>query len=198
MDSQDIRHRGGGYDRDTTTATAMESERKNAEENKGKRDHKRAMAKRGLKTLTVAVAAPVLVTLFATYFLGTSDGYGNRARSTSWIPPLWLLHATCLVSSGLMGLASWLVWVDGGFHKKPNALYLYMAQFMLCLVWDVVTFRVGSGFGGLAVWLGQSGALFGCYKAFNELSPVAGNLLKPCLAWAAFVAAVNVKLAMGA
>lgn len=195
MDSQDIRYRGGG-DRDAATTAMAETERKNADDNKGKRDQKRAMAKRGLKSLTVAVAAPVLVTLFATFFLGTSDGYGNRARSSSWIPPLWLLHTTCLASSGLMGLAAWLVWVDGGFHKKPNALYLYLAQFLLCLVWDPVTFRVGSGIAGLAVWLGQSAALFGCYKAFNEISPVAGNLVKPCLAWAAFVAAVNVKLAI--
>uniref|UniRef100_A0A1J3H3H3 Translocator protein-like protein n=1 Tax=Noccaea caerulescens TaxID=107243 RepID=A0A1J3H3H3_NOCCA len=196
MDSQDIRHRGRD-DRDAATTAMAETERKNADDNKGKRDQKRAMAKRGLKSLTVAVAAPVLVTLFATYFLGTSDGYGNRARSSSWIPPLWLLHTTCLASSGLMGLAAWLVWVDGGFHKKPNALYLYLAQFMLCLLWDPVTFRIGSGIVGLVVWLGQSAALVGCYKAFNEISPVAGNLVKPCLAWAVFVAAVNVKLAMG-
>ncbi|VVB03652.1 unnamed protein product [Arabis nemorensis] len=196
MDSQDIRYRGGD-DRDAATTAMAETERKNADDNnKGKRDQKRAMAKRGLKSLTVAVAAPMIVTLFAAYFLGTSDVYGSRTRSSSWVPPLWLLHATCLASSGLMGLAAWLVWVDGGFHKKPNALYLYLAQFMLCLVWDTVTFRVGSGIAGLPVWLGQCAALFGCYKAFSEISPVAGNLVKPCLAWAAFVAAVNVKLAM--
>ncbi|EOA27934.1 hypothetical protein CARUB_v10024104mg [Capsella rubella] len=195
MDSQDIRYRGG-ENKDAATTAMAETERKNADDSKGKRDQKRAMAKRGLKSLAVAVAAPVLVTLFTTYFLGTSDGYGNRARSSSWIPPLWLLHTTCLASSSLMGLAAWLVWVDGGFHKKPNALYLYLAQFLLCLVWDPVTFRVGSGIAGLVVWLGQSAALFGCYRAFNEISPVAGNLVKPCLAWAAFVAAVNVKLAI--
>nr|BAJ34010.1 unnamed protein product [Eutrema halophilum] len=194
MDSQDIRHRGGD-DRDAAMA---ETERKNADDkSKGKRDQKRAMAKRGLKSLAVAVAAPVLMTLFATYFLGTSGGgYGSRAQSTSWIPPLWVLHAIRLASSGLMGLAAWLVWVDGGFHKKPNALYLYLAQFMLCLAWGPVIVRVGSGVAGLAVWLGQSAALFGCYKAFNEISPVAGNLVKLCLACAAFVAAVNVKLAI--
>ncbi|XP_010518493.1 PREDICTED: translocator protein homolog [Camelina sativa] len=195
MDSQDIRYRGGD-DRDAATTAMAETERKHADDNKGKLHQKRAMAKRGLRSLTVAVAAPVLVTLFATFFLGTSDGYGNRARSSSWIPPLWLLHTTCLASSCLMGLAAWLVWVDGGFHKKPNALYLYLAQFLVCLLWDPVTFRLGSGIAGLAVWLGQSAALFGCFKAFSEISPVAGNLVKPCLAWAAFVAAVNVKLAI--
>nr|VDD03737.1 unnamed protein product [Brassica oleracea] len=181
MDSQDIRSRDGD-------AAMAETERKHAsdENNKGKRDQKRAMAKRGLKSLTLAVAAPVLLTLFASYFLG------NQARSSSWILPLWVLHLMRLASSGLMGLAAWLVWVDGGFHKKPNALYLYLAQFVLCLT----TCMVGSGLAGLAVCLGQSAALFGCYKAFNETSPVAGNMVKPCLAFAAFVAAVNVKLAI--
>ncbi|KAL0745923.1 hypothetical protein Bca101_101550 [Brassica carinata] len=157
-----------------------ETERKHADDNnKGKRDQKRAMAKRGLKSLTLAVSAPVLVTLFLSYFLG------NRAR----IPLLCVMR---LASSGLMGLAAWLVWVDGGFHKKPTALYLYFAQFVLCLV----TFMVGSGLAGLAVWLGQSAALFGCYKAFSEISPVAGNMVKPCLAFSALVAAVYVKLAI--
>ncbi|CAH8320742.1 unnamed protein product [Eruca vesicaria subsp. sativa] len=186
MDSQDIRYRGG----DTATTAMAETERKQAADGnnrgKGKRDHhKRAMAKRGLKSLTLAVAAPVLVTLSVSYFLR------NRAPSSSWIPSLslWVLHFMRLASSGLMGLAAWLVWVDGGFHRKPNALYLYFAQFMLCLV----TFMVGSGLAaGLAVWLGQSAALFGCYKAFNGISPVAGNIVKPCLAFAAFVAAVNI------
>ncbi|KAG2309745.1 hypothetical protein Bca52824_029496 [Brassica carinata] len=195
MDSQDIRYRGGD-DRDAATTGMAETDRKHADDNnnnKGTRDQKRAMAKRGLKSLTVAVAAPVLVMLFETYFLG---GYGNRARSSSWIPPPWVLHATRLISSGLMGLAAWLVWVDGGFHKKPNALYLYLAQFTLCLLWGPVTFLLGSGLAGFVVWLGQSAALFGCYKAFNEISPVAGNLVKLCLAFAAFVAAVNVKLAI--
>ncbi|CAG7908738.1 unnamed protein product [Brassica rapa] len=195
MDSQDIRHRGGD-DRDAATTAMAETDRKQADDNnKGQRDQKRAMAKRGLKSLTVAVAAPVLLMLFETYFLG-GGGYGSRARSSSWIPPPWVLHATRLGSSGLMGLAAWLVWVDGGFHKKPNALYLYLAQFTLCLLWGPVTFLVGSGLAGLVVWLGQSAALFGCYKAFNEISPVAGNLVKPCLACAAFVTAVNVKLAI--
>ncbi|KAH0908077.1 hypothetical protein HID58_031398 [Brassica napus] len=119
MDSQDIRHRGGD-DRDAATTAMAETDRKQADDNnKGQRDQKRAMAKRGLKSLTVAVAAPVLVMLFETYFLG-GGGYGSR----------------------------------------------------------------------------QSAALFGCYKAFNEISPVAGNLVKPCLACAAFVTAVNVKLAI--
>ncbi|KAJ0259065.1 Translocator protein [Hirschfeldia incana] len=193
MDSQDIRYRGGD-DRDSATTAMAETDRKHADDNNkgGKRDQKRAMAKRGLKSLTVAVAAPVLVMLFETFFLG----YGNRARSSSWIPPPWFLHATRLASSGLMGLAAWLVWVDGGFHRKPNALYLYLSQFTLCLLWGPVTFLLGSGLAGLVVWLGQSAALFGCYKAFNEISPVAGNLVKLCLACAAFVAAVNVKLAI--
>ncbi|CAF2093135.1 unnamed protein product [Brassica napus] len=177
MDSQDIRYRAGD-------AAMAETERKQADDNnnnKGKRDQKRAMAKRGLKSLTLAVAAPVLLTLFTSYFLG------NQARSSSWV-----LHLMRLASSGLMGLAAWLVWVDAGFHKKPNALYLYLAQFVLCLT----TCMVGSGLAGLAVCLCQSAALFRCYKAFNETSPVAGNMVMPCLAFAAFVAAVNVKLAI--
>ncbi|KAG2331979.1 hypothetical protein Bca52824_003159 [Brassica carinata] len=121
------------------------------------------MAKRGFKSLMVAIAAHVILTLFATYFLGTSGSYMIRARSFSWIPPPWVLHTMCLASSGLMGLA-------------------------------VFTFMVGSGKGELALWLGQSGDLDATRPLMISL--VASNLVKPCLAFAAFVATINVKLAI--
>ncbi|XP_010523943.1 PREDICTED: translocator protein homolog [Tarenaya hassleriana] len=183
MDPQELRRRGG----DENVATATEETEKKNNEDVSKRDKKKAMAKRGLRSLAVAVTLPALLTLLINYFLGSGNGYGKDGRP-SWFPPLWAFHVTCLGASFLMGLAAWLVWVDGGFHRKPIALCLYLGQALLSMAWDPIVFRAGLGWIGLAVWAGEMAALFGCYRAFKGVNPVAGDLVKPCLAWAAFVA----------
>ncbi|KAL9384995.1 hypothetical protein Peur_022005 [Populus x canadensis] len=74
-------------------------------------------------------------------------GYGTRTGSISmpfWFPPPWALHLTCMTSSFLMGLSAWLVWAEGGFHRNPAALYLYLAQLGLSLAWDPIVFRMAA------------------------------------------------------
>ena len=152
------------------------------------------MAKRGLRSLAVAISIPVSLTLLAIYF-GSGKGYRIKPETRPfWFPPLWALHSTCVASSFLMGLSAWLVWAEGGFHRRTHVLYLYWAQLGLSLIWDLVVFGAGSSWAGLILCMGMFGALVGCYKAFKEVNPIAGAVLKPCLAWTAFLALVNLKL----
>lgn len=158
-----------------------------------KHGKKKMMAKRGLKSLAVAVALPVSLTLLNIYLFGASEGYYQR-RKQSWLPSLLVLHTACVGSSLLLGLAAWLFWADGGFHKKPTALYLYLANFVLGLVWDPIVFRMGANWVGLVLSLCMIGSLVGCSRMFKQVNAVAGDLVKPCLPWAGMLAFVNYKL----
>lgn len=93
-----------------------------------------------------------------------------------------------------MGLSAWLVWAEGGFHKSPTALSLYLAQLGLGLTWEFVALRMGASLAGLVLCLATFGSLVGCAKVFRKMNPIAGDLVKPCLGWAAFLAVVNLKL----
>ncbi|OMO81892.1 TspO/MBR-related protein [Corchorus olitorius] len=166
----------------------------NNEKNRGnRRDKRMAMAKRGIRSLAVAVSFPLSLTLLNIYMFGSGHNYSALPKPF-WFPPAWLLHITCMASSFLMGLSAWLVWAEGGFHARPTALSLYMAQLGLSLLWTPIVFWLRASWVGLVVCLAAFGALVGCWRDFRAVNPIAGNLVKPCLAWAAFLAIVNLKL----
>lgn len=151
-------------------------------------DRKKAMAKRGLRSLAVAVALPLALTALDISL------FGSTSRKRLGFPPLWALHATCLISSMLLGLSAWLIWADGGFHREPKALALYASVLGLGLAWDPIAFSLGATRVGLVVALALLGSLFGCYRKFRGMNPIAGDLVKMCFAWAGFVSVVNLKL----
>ncbi|KAJ4850573.1 hypothetical protein Tsubulata_017172 [Turnera subulata] len=196
---QNIKQRTRDDTHDTTTpasSSAMNSTSVEAvKAMRSRRDKRMAMAKRGIRSLAVAVAFPLSLTLFNIYFFGSRNGYGTASKPF-WFPPLWALHLTCLASSFFMSLSAWLVWAEGGFHKNPSALSFYLGQLGLSLAWDPVVFWMGASWFGLVVCLAMFGTLVGCSRQFREVNPIAGDLVKPCLAWAAFLAIVNLKFAV--
>lgn len=166
-----------------------------------RRADRRTMAKRGLRSLALAVSLPLSLTLLDIYFFGplNAPAAAHAAAAADeaerpFVPPLWILHTLCAVSSLLMGLSAWLVWAEGGFHRRPAALPLYLAQLGLALAWGPVVFGLGAGRVGLAMAAGMVAAMVGCYKTFGEVNPIAGDLVKICFAWAGLLSVVNLKL----
>jgi benzodiazapine receptor len=184
MASQNLKHRS--RDEDPNMITTQNKS------NKNKRGQNMGTAKRGLRSLSIAVSVPLSLTLLSIY-LGSTHSYANLSKPY-WFPPLWSLHMTSLASSFLVGLSAWLVWAVGGFHREPMALSLYLAQLGLSLVWDPIVLGAGASRVGLVVCLATFGTLVGCARIAKEVNPTAGDLIKPCLAWTAFLAIVNLNL----
>lgn len=186
--SQELKHRTTTQtpqDQSTTTTSNAPSQKK------------KAMAKRGLRSLALALALPLSMTLANIYMFGRPGSVGQTFRNVSkpsWFPPLWLLHSMCVVFSLLMGLSAWLVWAEGGFHTRPRAAAMYLAQLGLSLAWDPVMFWMGASRVGLAVCLALLVSVFQCFRVFKNVNPIAGALVKPCLAWVGYLTAVNLKL----
>ncbi|XP_019164203.1 PREDICTED: translocator protein homolog [Ipomoea nil] len=155
---------------------------------------RRQRAKRGLRSLGIAVAFPLSLTLLDITLFGSSQQY-RAMEKPFWVPRLWALHLACLGSAFLMGLSAWLVWAEGGFHRYPTAMLLYLCQLALSLAWDPVVFKAGATRAGLVLCVGLLGALVGCSRSFKNVNPIAGDLVKPCLGWALLLSATNFKLA---
>lgn len=154
---------------------------------------KNAAARRGLRSLSVAVALPLSLTLLDIFLFGSSNRY-RTLHKPFYVPPLWALHLACVTTAFLSGLSAWLVWAEGGFHRHPAALGLYLGQLALSLVWYPVVFGAGAIRVGLVLCAALFGALVGCARAFRNMNPIAGDLVKPCLAWALLLAVANVRL----
>ncbi|KAK6937400.1 TspO/MBR-related protein [Dillenia turbinata] len=160
---------------------------------KMKRAKRMAIAKGGLKSISIAILLPLLLSFSSIYFFGDSEHYRSLAKPF-WFPPLWALHATSLAMSVLMGLSGWFVWVDGGFHRDLWALSVFLAQLGLSLAWHPVLFWFNANQAGLVISLVHFGSLIGCLTLFRKVNPLAADLVLPCLAWVGFLAIVNIQL----
>ncbi|KAF6142490.1 hypothetical protein GIB67_039454 [Kingdonia uniflora] len=148
--------------------------------NKTRRDKKLAMAKRGVRSLAIAVSVPLSLTLASIYLHSPRDKY-LYLETPFWFPSLWAKHVACLASSLLMSLSAWLVWAEGGFHRQPTAIPFYLGYVGLSLAWDPVVFSLGAPRMGLVICVGVLGSLVGCLRSFRQVNLIAANLVKPVL-----------------
>ncbi|KAK7337434.1 hypothetical protein VNO77_18009 [Canavalia gladiata] len=190
MASNDVKHRVTGTTTTTAATDGMNEKRKRGG------DKRMVMAKRGLRSLAIAVCLPVSLTVLSACIGSSMHGQSraDESKKPFWFPPAWALHLTCPASSFLMGLSAWMVWADGGFHRNPTALLLYFTQLILTLLWDPIVFGVGATRVGLMLCSGLFFSQLGCMRLFRPLNPIAADLIKPCLPWIAFLFIVNLKL----
>ncbi|KAL1542649.1 translocator protein [Salvia divinorum] len=182
MASPDLKHRPLQQQTDDDMNHHLRNKNKNS-----------AAARRGLKSLSLAVALPLSLTLLDIFLFGSSGRY-RSIHKPFYVPSLWTLHLSCVTTAFLSGLSAWLVWAEGGFHRQPAALGLYLAQLALSLVWYPVVFGAGATRLGLVLCAALFGALVGCERVFRNMNPIAGDLVKPCLVWTLLLALANIRL----
>lgn len=120
----------------------------------------------------------------------TATFYQQLAQP-SWAPPSSLFGPVWSVLYALMGIAAWLVWREGGWHKRRAALTLFVLQLAVNALWSWLFFAWHRG--ALAfvdivlLWLLVVATLIG----FWRVRPLAGALLLPYLCWVSFASALN-------
>lgn len=113
-------------------------------------------------------------------------------RKPAWTPPAWLFGPVWTLLYLAMAVAAWLVWREHGFAGgASHALACFVVQLILNALWSVVFFgwkRTGLAFAEIVLlWL----ALALTTISFLRLTPLAGYLLVPYLAWVTFAALLN-------
>ncbi|CAI5954080.1 unnamed protein product [Closterium sp. NIES-64] len=147
-----------------------------------------------LLPLALAVAVPLISgSIVALAASPLQEWYAGLQRP--WFqPPDWLFGATWSLLYPIMGVASFLVWREGGWAAQRGPLLLYGTQLLVNLAWPVVFFkmhRIGAALGVIALLL-----LLACLTllSFATVSPLASALFLPYVLWVAFATALNLAL----
>ena len=144
------------------------------------------------KPLLLALALPLAVGGFSAFL--TRDGMRAFAslRQPPLSPPAWLFPVVWTLLYLSMGLASYLVWVSGvSDRRRDRALTVYGLSLAANFLWPILFFTVQAWLAAflllLLLWalVGIAALLFG------TITPRAGKLLLPYLAWLTFAAYLN-------
>ena len=106
----------------------------------------------------------------------------------AWTPPSWIFGPVWTALYAMMAVAAWLVWRRAGWC---GALSWFAVQLALNAAWSPVFFglhRIGLAFVNIVLlWL----AIVGTTVTFWKVSPLAGGLFVPYLAWVSFASILN-------
>ena len=113
--------------------------------------------------------------------------YQQLARP-GWAPPGWLFAPVWTALYFMMGVAAWLVWQARGAPAAANALRLFLAQLAVNALWSWLFFAWHQGAWAFAEIAILWALIVGTIISFWRVSPSAGFLLLPYLAWVSFAA----------
>ncbi|MCX6855016.1 MAG: tryptophan-rich sensory protein [Verrucomicrobia bacterium] len=141
----------------------------------------------------LALAGFVLITFCAPLLsVGSMPGawYAALTKPT-WNPPAWIFGPAWTLLYTLMAVAAWLVWKRVGFSSP---LALYFVQLALNAAWTPIFFGAHQLGWALVeiilLWVMISLTLL----SFRRVTPTAGWLFVPYLAWVSFATVLNFTL----
>lgn len=123
-------------------------------------------------------------------FVSTGGWYAELAKPT-WNPPGWLFGPVWTVLNGMMAVAAWRVWRNGGWPRQKATLGLFLFQWALNALWTPLFFGLHRPSWALAEILVLLGAILATLRAFWWVDRPAGVLLFPYAAWVSFAAVLN-------
>lgn len=120
-----------------------------------------------------------------------ADVFYSELTRPGWAPPASVFGPIWSILYLLMGVAVWLVWLDGGFRLRRAALALFLIQLGVNALWSWLFFAWNKGSWALAdillLWL----LLVATLAVFWRVRPTSGVLLLPYLLWVSFAAFLN-------
>lgn len=151
--------------------------------------------KPGVPSLAVAVALPLVLGTVVGMLCGPNQWYKDLNKP-AWTPPGPIFGLIWTMVYPLMGLASWLVWANGGFQKQAFPLGVYFVQLALNLLWSVIFFGMQNITLAFVDILALAAAVFTSIGAFQPVNPVAANLMKAYFLWVLFAALLTLTILM--
>lgn len=140
--------------------------------------------------------AAFIIVVFAVAAVGgwlTSFGVGDWYRALqkpAWNPPSWVFGPVWTALYATIAVAGWMAWVRHAPSAKL-ALTLWAVQLALNLAWSALFFYMrqpGWAFLEIIVLLT---AIIATAITFFRISPWAGALLFPYIAWVSFASVLN-------
>eukprot|EP00879_Flechtneria_rotunda_P011725 GHRR01012246.1.p3 GENE.GHRR01012246.1~~GHRR01012246.1.p3 ORF type:complete len:126 (+),score=22.26 GHRR01012246.1:181-558(+) len=93
------------------------------------------------KSLAIAVILPLIGGGLGSVAVANNINTWYRGiNKPSWNPPDWLFGPVWTALYAMMGLASYLVWLEGGFEHQAVPLGVYGLQLLLNILWTPLFF----------------------------------------------------------
>jgi tryptophan-rich sensory protein len=121
-------------------------------------------------------------------------GWYALLKKPAFNPPNWIFGPVWTVLYLSMALAAWLIWKRQGFAGAMLPFTFFFIQLALNCLWSIIFFGLHNP--GLAcadiilLWSAIAATLL----LFYRISPAAGGLLIPYLAWVSYAALLNFAL----
>lgn len=139
----------------------------------------------------VAIAIPLGGSFAINAITGPPGDWYKSLNKPSWTPPNWVFPVMWTTLYVLMGIASWLVWSQGGFEEQTLPLSFYIAQLALNFLWTPLFFglhQIGLALVEIVLmWLAIAATIF----TFWGVSKTAAILLLPYICWVSVATALN-------
>lgn len=141
-----------------------------------------------LISIAIAQSAGLIGSVFTASSVNT---WFDTLVKPSFNPPSWLFGPVWITLYTMMGLAAYLVWQQRDVPGAKLALGVYGVHLALNALWSILFFGLknpGWAFAEILVLLGF--ILLTTYL-FWKISPVAGVLMIPYIAWVSFASVLN-------
>ena len=127
-------------------------------------------------------------------FTASSVGsWYQELNKPGWNPPDWLFAPVWTTLYTMMGVAGWLVWRQGGPHRRA-ALLLFGVQLALNVLWSALFFGLRNPTAGLLEIVLLFVTIGATTFAFARVSKLAALLFLPYLGWVGFATCLNAAL----
>lgn len=144
--------------------------------------------------LLLFVSIPLIGGLLSSISLrGEWKQWYDKLDKPSWTPPAWLFGPAWTVLYILMGIASYIVWQNGG---GAVPLSMYFIQLAVNLTWSPVFFGLRRPDIALAIILMLWGMILSTIVLFTRVSGTAALLLVPYIAWVSYASSLNAYIVM--
>ncbi len=121
----------------------------------------------------------------------SAGGWYYQIEKPAWTPPSWLFGPVWTALYLAMAVAAWLVWRQGGWAARRNALTLWLVQLALNAAWSGLFFGLHQPGLGMAGIVGLWIAILLTLLAFFRVSRPAGWLMVPYVLWVSFASMLN-------
>lgn len=144
--------------------------------------------------LAICFGAALLGGLFTAGATEPADGWYATLQKPSWNPPRWVFGPVWSMLYAMMAVSAWLVWRRPASSARRAAMIAFSVQLVFNVAWSALFFGLErpdlAALEIVVLWV----AIATTAHLFRRLSPLAGWLLVPYLAWVAFAAVLNVAI----
>jgi len=142
--------------------------------------------------IAVCFAVAGIGSLFMTPAL---NGWFTTLQKPTWNPPNWIFGPVWSLLYLCMAIAAWFVWRQRGWPGAAAPLTLFAVQLLLNGAWTGLFFGLRLPWVAFAEVMLLWCAILATALSFGRITPIAGWLLAPYLAWVTFAAVLNFTLA---